>query len=100
MHDTGPALAGVAADVRAGQAQGLPDELDKQRPPFSFPRDLFTVNGQGNFRHGLLSLYFLPRPAPTGAKLKKNPTHLPPVKKDTWKKIFHASAIETPPSVA
>ena len=52
MHDAGAALAGVAADVRAGQAQVLAQELHEQRARLDVGCDRFAVDGH---RYGFLA---------------------------------------------
>src|SRR3569833_2291005 len=51
MHDTGAALRGVAADMGAGQAQILAQELHQQRPRIDICRDGITVHNHGNLGH-------------------------------------------------
>src|SRR3954463_4104270 len=41
----GAALAGVAADLRAGQAEAVPDEVDEQRPRLDVGFPLDAVDG-------------------------------------------------------
>jgi hypothetical protein len=36
MHDAGAALAGIAADMGARQAQMIAQEVDKERPVLDF----------------------------------------------------------------
>jgi hypothetical protein len=48
MHDAGAALAGVAAHMRAGQAQMIAKELNEQGPGFHFPRNGLAVHRHGN----------------------------------------------------
>ena len=45
MHDAGAALAGVAADVRAGEAQVLAQELHQQRARIDLGADALAVHG-------------------------------------------------------
>jgi len=46
MHDTGPALAGVTADMGTGQIQILAQEMDKEGPVLDIAETAlpFTVN--------------------------------------------------------
>ena len=48
VHRARAALAGVAADVRAGQSELLAQELDEQRPRIDGPADRLAVDGEGN----------------------------------------------------
>jgi len=55
MHDAGAALARVAADMRAGQAEMLPQQLHQQGAPFDCRRCRLAVNGEAHrFLHGIL----------------------------------------------
>ena len=47
VDGAGAALGGVAADVRAGQAQMVADEVDEQRARLDFGGDRLAVDGQG-----------------------------------------------------
>ena len=51
MHDAGAALAGVAADMGAGQPQLLAQQLDQQRAALDLDRVLLAVHRQGHLRH-------------------------------------------------
>jgi hypothetical protein len=51
MHDTGAALAGVAADMRAGQIQMLTQKMDKDGPVLDVGRDRLAVHRQFDCRH-------------------------------------------------
>jgi hypothetical protein len=55
MDRAAAALAGVAADMGAGQAQVLAQELDEQRAPLDFAADRFAVHGHGNDGHDFSS---------------------------------------------
>ena len=46
MHDAGAALAGVAADMGAGQAQMLAQQMDKQGAVLDIGRDRLAVHRQ------------------------------------------------------
>ena len=46
MHDAGAALAGVAADMGAGQAQVLAQELDEEGAVLDIGRDGLAVHRQ------------------------------------------------------
>src|SRR5438445_147763 len=52
MDDAGPALRGVAADMRAGQAEILAQEVNQQRSILGGPADPLAVHHQRNVRHG------------------------------------------------
>src|SRR5262245_17671626 len=54
VHDTRTALGRIAADVRAGQAEPLPEETDEQRSPFDLAVDRGPVYRHGYVRHGVL----------------------------------------------
>jgi len=56
MHDTGAALAGIAADMGAGEVEILAQDMDQQRPVLDFDRDGLAVHRQFDCRHVL----FLP----------------------------------------
>src|SRR5262249_12848932 len=49
--DTRPALSGLAADVRAGQAETFPEKIDQQRPPFDVPAHGLTVHDHRHIGH-------------------------------------------------
>jgi hypothetical protein len=51
MHDTGAALAGVAADMGAGQIQMIAQEMDKKSSVFDIGRDSLAVHRQFDCRH-------------------------------------------------
>jgi hypothetical protein len=51
MDDAGAALAGVAADMRAGQAQLFAQQLDQQRARFDLDLVLSAVHRQRDLRH-------------------------------------------------
>ena len=51
MHDAGAALAGVAADMGAGQPQLLAQQFDQQGAAFDLHRVLLAVYRQGDLRH-------------------------------------------------
>ncbi len=51
MDDTGPALAGVAADMRAGEAQLFADVLNQQGARFDVGSDGFAVHRHGHGGH-------------------------------------------------
>src|SRR5689334_14370973 len=57
MDDAGAALAGVAADMGAGQVQIFAQEMDEKGPVFDFSRDGLAVHGQFDCRHA----WYLPR---------------------------------------
>jgi hypothetical protein len=52
MNDTGAALAGVASDMGAGQAQMLAQQAGKEPSPLNLRCDWITVHGQGYNGHG------------------------------------------------
>ena len=54
VDDAGAALGGVAADVGAGEAQALAEELDEEGPAFHLAGHRATVHGHGDFWHGFL----------------------------------------------
>ena len=51
MHDAGAALAGVAADMGAGEPELLAQQLDQQRAALDLDRVLLAVHRQGHLRH-------------------------------------------------
>ena len=51
MHDAGAALAGVAADMGAGQPQLLAQQFHQQRAALDLDRMLLAVHRQGHLRH-------------------------------------------------
>ena len=51
VHDAGAALAGVAADMRAGQSQFLAQQLHEQGAALDLGRGLLAVHGQRYLRH-------------------------------------------------
>src|ERR1041385_5822966 len=59
MHHTGAALAGVAADMGAGQAEMVAQQMDEERPVLDVGRNRFAVHGQFDCRHADTSRYFL-----------------------------------------
>ena len=54
MDDAGAALAGVAADMGAGQTQVFAQEMDQQGPVLDLGRDGFAVHRQFDCRHASL----------------------------------------------
>ena len=56
MDRTAAALAGVAADMGAGQPQVLAQELDEQRAPLDLAADRFAVHRHGNDGHAFNSV--------------------------------------------
>ena len=52
MHDARAALRRVAADMRAGQTQVLPKEMDQQRPVLHVAAHLAAINNHRYFGHG------------------------------------------------
>ena len=58
MDDAGAALAGVAADMRAGEAEILAQELNQQRARLDVAGDRLAVHGHG---HGHRHFRVLPR---------------------------------------
>src|SRR5882757_9766593 len=59
MHDAGAALAGIATDMGAGQAQMIAQEMDKERPVLDVGRYRLAVYRQFDCRHAETSRYFL-----------------------------------------
>jgi hypothetical protein len=51
MDDAGPALRRVAADMRAGQAQILPQELYEQRPRIDIRRCGAAIDRHRDMNH-------------------------------------------------
>jgi hypothetical protein len=51
MHDAGAALAGIAADMGAGEIEVIAQEMDEQRPILHVDRDGPAVHRQRDFRH-------------------------------------------------
>src|SRR5258705_13619530 len=51
MHDTGAALAGIAADMGAGEVQMIAQEIDKEGPVLDLSRDRLAVHRQFDCRH-------------------------------------------------
>ena len=51
MDDAGAALRGVAADMGAGQAEILAQEMDEQRSVLDIGRHSFAVHRQFDGRH-------------------------------------------------
>ncbi len=51
MHDAGAALAGIAADMGAGQVEMLAQQMDQQRSVFDVDRDRLAVHCQFDCRH-------------------------------------------------
>src|SRR6266436_6842612 len=73
MNDTGAALAGVAADMGAGQVQMIAQEIDKEGPVLDLSRDRLAVHRQFDCRHVETSPCFLIAPIrSTGAGLCNN----------------------------
>src|SRR5262249_23921452 len=58
MHDTGAALAGIAADIGAGQVQMIAQELDKKRAVLDIDRDRLAVHREFDCRHVTLPKIF------------------------------------------
>src|ERR1700694_2950730 len=70
MHDTGAALAGVAADMGPGQVQMVAQEIDKKSAVLDVGRDRLAVHRQFDCRHVETSRCFLVVPIrSTGAGL-------------------------------
>src|SRR6478736_9345382 len=59
MNDTGAALAGIAADMGAGQVQMIAQEIDKEGPVLDLSRDRLAVHRQFDCRHVETSPCFL-----------------------------------------
>src|SRR6266404_7648052 len=73
MHDTGAALAGIAADMGAGQVQMIAQEIDKEGTVLDLRRDRLAVHRQFDCRHVETSPCFLIAPIrSTGAGLCNN----------------------------
>src|SRR5258706_14318707 len=73
MHDTGAALAGIAADMGAGQVQVIAQEIDKEGTVLDLSRDRLAVHRQFDCRHVETSPCFLIAPIrSTGAGLCNN----------------------------
>src|SRR5437660_12749028 len=73
MHDAGAALAGIAADMGAGQVQMIAQEIDKEGPVLDLGRDRLAVHRQFDCRHVETSPCFLIAPIrSTGAGLCNN----------------------------
>jgi hypothetical protein len=53
MHDAGAALARVAADMGAGEAQGLAQELHQEGARFDVAADGFSVHRHAHQGHSL-----------------------------------------------
>jgi hypothetical protein len=51
VDDAGPALRGVAADMRAGQAEPLAQQIHQQRAAFDLAADSAAVHGQAHLGH-------------------------------------------------
>ena len=51
MDDAGATLAGIAADMRAGQPEMVPQQMDQQRPALDISRRRFAVHPQFACRH-------------------------------------------------
>ena len=51
MNDAGAALAGIATDMCAGEAELVTQHARKQRSRFDIHGDWITVHGQGYNRH-------------------------------------------------
>jgi AMMECR1 domain-containing protein len=51
MDDAGPALAGVAADMGAGQVQMVAQEMDEEGSVLHLGRDGLAVHRQFDCRH-------------------------------------------------
>ena len=51
MDDAGAALAGIAADMGAGQVQMFAQEMDQQGPVLDVDRDRLAVHRQFDCRH-------------------------------------------------
>src|SRR5262252_2037265 len=51
MEDAGPALSGIAPDMRAGQAQRLAHELDQQGSILDLPRHGTSVDLKVDLNH-------------------------------------------------
>src|SRR5690606_31863783 len=54
MHRAGAALRRVAADMRAGKAEPVAQELDQERAPLDLARDLLAVDHERYDRHAIL----------------------------------------------
>src|SRR6202020_282964 len=54
VDDAGPALRGVASDMRAGQAQILPQELHEQRPRIDIRRRRAAVHRHRDMNHPVI----------------------------------------------
>ena len=59
VHDAGAALRRVAADMRAGQAEMVAQELHEQRAVLDLPRYGPPVHGDGHIRHQVLPFHDL-----------------------------------------
>ena len=55
MHGAAAALAGVAADVSAGESELVAQEIDQQRAVFDLARVFDAVYGDFDFGHELIS---------------------------------------------
>ena len=58
MDDTGTALAGVTADMGAGQIQMIAQQMDQQRSVLEFGRNCLAIHLELDGRHVLLLLDF------------------------------------------
>src|SRR5215471_9466873 len=58
MEDAGPALPGVASDMRPGEAQSLAHEFDEERSILDLPRYGTPVDFDVDLNHVAPSLYF------------------------------------------
>ena len=61
MNDAGAALAGIAADMGAGQAEMLPQELHQERARLDVLRHRLAVDCHGNTGHSLSTPRAQPR---------------------------------------
>jgi hypothetical protein len=57
MHHTGTTLAGIAADMRAGQAHCFADEADEKRVIRHICTDSFPVQAETYGRHWFLLIW-------------------------------------------
>jgi hypothetical protein len=70
MDDAGPALAGIAADMGASQAELVAQELDEQRAAFDLAAHGLSVHFHGNCWH----FEFLPLSVRAGSRLPQAAT--------------------------
>src|SRR5690606_9182153 len=54
VHDTGPALGGIAADMGSGETELVADEVDEQRAVLALAAHLPAIDGHCHFRHAFL----------------------------------------------